>query len=68
MYFGKDKELEVGRIIKEYNPTKVMIHYGSGSAKKSGLLDRVIANGVANPDIDVWDFAIENPELTYTVR
>lgn len=115
VYFGKDKELEVGRIVKGFEPSKVLIHYGSNSAKKSGLLDKVIkaldeegishielggvmpnpqlslvregiklchdndvdfvlavgggsvmdsakdiANGVANPDIDVWDFSLGN--------
>lgn len=38
--FGKDKELEVGKIIKNYG-SKVLIHYGGGSVIKSGLLDRV---------------------------
>lgn len=111
VYFGKDEELKVGEIIKEYGGTKVLIHYGGGSAVKSGLLDRVkeylsdagleyvelggvkpnpelplvykgielcikenvdfvlavgggsvidsakdIANGAANPDIDVYEF------------
>lgn len=111
VYFGKDEEFKVGKIIKEYGGTKVLIHYGGGSAVKSGLLDRVkeclsdvgleyvelggvkpnpelplvrkgielcikenvdfvlavgggsvidsakdIANGAANPDIDVYEF------------
>lgn len=113
VYFGKDEELKVGKIVAEYAPKKVLIHYGGQSAKKSGLLDRVkkcleeeniayvelggvvanpelslvrkgielclnegvdfvlavgggsvmdsakdIANGAANPDIDVWDFSL----------
>ena len=39
--FGKEMELEVGKLIKEYGGTKVLIHYGGGSVVKSGLLDRV---------------------------
>ena len=39
--FGKDMELEVGKLIKEYGGTNVLIHYGSSSAIKSGLIDRV---------------------------
>ena len=39
--FGKDTELEVGKLIKEYGGTNVLIHYGSSSAIKSGLIDRV---------------------------
>ena len=41
VYFGKDEELKVGKILAEYAPQKVLIHYGGQSAKKSGLLDRV---------------------------
>ena len=39
--FGKSTEEEVGKVIKEYNCKKVLIHYGGNSAKKSGLLDRI---------------------------
>lgn len=111
VYFGKDEEQKIGRILAEYHPSKVLIHFGSGSARRSGLLDRVeaclteegirftelggvvanpalslvregialgqkegvdfvlavgggsvldsakaIANGLANPEADVWDF------------
>ncbi len=39
--FGKDTETEVGRLVKEQNCRKVLVHYGSQSAVKSGLLDRI---------------------------
>ncbi len=39
--FGKGKEREVGRLIKEYGYQKVLLHYGGGSAVRSGLLDQV---------------------------
>ncbi len=113
VYFGKDEERKIGKILAEYAPQKVLLHYGGQSARKSGLLDRVkkaledekiqyvelggvvanpelalvregiklclsegvdfvlavgggsvldsakdIANGAANPDIDVWDFSL----------
>lgn len=113
VYFGRNEELKVGKLVKEYAPKKVLIHYGGNSAKKSGLLERVktaldnegisyvelggvvanpelslvrkgieiclaeevdfvlavgggsvidsakdIANGAANPDVDVWDFSL----------
>ncbi|MGN0317125.1 MAG: iron-containing alcohol dehydrogenase [Lachnospira sp.] len=121
VYFGKDEEKKVGKIVAEYKPRKVLIHYGSKSARQSGLLDRVkesldeenikyvelggvspnpelklvrkgielciqesvdfilavgggsvidsakdIANGAANPDVDVWDFSLGKkvPEKT----
>ena len=41
VYFGKDEEQRVGKILKEFHPKKVLIHYGGQSAIKSGLLDRV---------------------------
>jgi len=113
VYFGKGEEERTGKLIKEAGATKVLLHYGGQSAKKSGLLDRIkgyleaedidyielggvvanpelklvregialglkegvdfvlavgggsvldsakdIANGIANPDIDVWDFSL----------
>jgi len=39
--FGKDKELETGKLVKRFGGSKVLIHYGGGSIIKSGLLDRV---------------------------
>lgn len=39
--FGKDTELQTGKLVKEYGASKVLVHYGGSSAKKSGLLDRV---------------------------
>ena len=114
VYFGKDEEMRVGQLIKEFGAKKVLIHYGSKSAVESGLLSRVIeciekegishvelggvvpnpelrlvregialcqkegvdfvlavgggsvidsakdiANGAANPDTDVWEFSLK---------
>lgn len=42
--FGKEKELECGAYVKKYGGHKVLIHYGSGSAVKSGLIGRVKAS------------------------
>lgn len=39
--FGKGREAECGSYVKKYGGTKVLIHYGSGSVVRSGLLDRV---------------------------
>ena len=112
--FGRGKENQVGEIIKSYGFQKVLVHFGGQSAKKSGLLDRVlksldeagiahaqlggvqanptlemvrkgialcleekvdfvlavgggsvidsskdIANGAASPEVDVWDFSMK---------
>ena len=42
--FGKDEEKNVGKLIKEYGAEKVLIHYGGGSAVRSGLIDEVKAS------------------------
>ena len=42
--FGKEQENQVGYYVKRFGGSKVLIHYGGGSAKKSGLIDRVEAS------------------------
>ena len=39
--FGRGREKETGRYVKKYGGRRVLIHYGSGSAVKSGLLETV---------------------------
>lgn len=39
--FGKNTEAEVGELCKTQGASKVLVHFGGSSAKKSGLLDRV---------------------------
>ena len=39
--FGKGTESQVGALVAAQNCKKVLLHYGSGSVKKTGLLDRV---------------------------
>ncbi len=39
--FGKGAEDNVGKLIKDEGGTKVLIHYGSNSVIKSGLLEKV---------------------------
>ena len=42
--FGKETENRVGELVKANGGSKVLIHYGGGSVKRSGLLDRVKAS------------------------
>ncbi len=42
--FGKDSEAQAGDLIKRFWGSKVLIHFGGNSAKRSGLLDRVEAS------------------------
>jgi len=39
--FGKNAEAKAGELVKRFGGSKVLIHYGGGSAVRSGLLDRV---------------------------
>jgi len=39
--FGKNTELKVADLIREFGGTKVLIHYGGGSVIRSGLMQRV---------------------------
>ena len=40
--FGRESEEKVADLVKKYGGSKVLVHYGGGSAKRSGLLDKMI--------------------------
>ena len=42
--FGKDTHFQVGALLKEQQCQKVLIHYGSKSAVKSGLISEITAS------------------------
>jgi len=44
VHFGREKHKEVGKIIREYGFGTIMLQYGKGSIKKSGLYDEVISS------------------------
>ena len=66
VFFGKDKHKEIGKIIKEYGYDNIMLQYGQGSIKKSGLYDEVMAS-LAEYDIKVVEMGgVEpNPKLSF---
>ena len=39
--FGKDTENEAGKLVRQFGGSRVLIHYGGGSAIRSGLMDRI---------------------------
>ena len=41
--FGKGREADAGKYVKRFGGTRVLIHFGTGSVIKSGLLERVKA-------------------------
>ena len=63
--FGKDTEKEVGRLVKEQGCKKVLVHYGSNSAKKSGLLDRIF-DSLKEAGVDYVSLGgvVPNPRLS----
>lgn len=42
--FGKGEEKQTGKMVKRFGGSKVLVHFGGGSVKKSGLLDKVEAS------------------------
>ena len=42
--FGKGRERDAGALVKKYGGSRVLLHFGGGSAVRSGLLDRVKAS------------------------
>ena len=42
--FGKDSESQAGSLVRRFGGSRVLIHYGGGSALRSGLIDRVKAS------------------------
>ncbi len=39
--FGKESEKAIGKLVKKYGASKVLVHYGGKSAERSGVLDVV---------------------------
>ncbi len=42
--FGKGKESQTGELVRRFGGAKALLHYGGGSAVRSGLIDRVKAS------------------------
>jgi len=64
--FGKDTHKKVGEVIKNYGYKKIMLQYGKGSIKKSGLYDEVMSSLKEN-GIEVVEMGgVEpNPKLSF---
>ncbi|MBQ9650318.1 MAG: iron-containing alcohol dehydrogenase [Prevotella sp.] len=63
--FGRESEARLPELIKQYGGTKVLIHYGGGSARRYGLLDRV-EQMLHEADIDFVELGgvVPNPLLS----
>ena len=63
--FGKNTELEVGKALKNAGATRVLMQYGGGSIKKSGLYDRVV-KAIRDEGIELFELGgvQPNPHLS----
>lgn len=63
--FGKDVEYQTGELVKATGCKKVLLHYGSGSVVRSGLLDR-IKYSLKSADIEFVELGgvVPNPRLS----
>ena len=63
--FGKQSEEQVAHLVKKYGGSKVLVHYGGQSAKRSGLLDK-ICNLLQEEGIDyvMLGGVVPNPRLS----
>ncbi len=41
--FGKESEEQVATLVQQFGGSRVLVHYGGGSARRSGLLDKALA-------------------------
>ncbi len=67
--FGRGAEMQTGSLVAARGCKKVLIHYGGGSAKRSGLLDRIKhsldAAGVAHVELGG---VVPNPRLSLVYK
>ena len=57
--FGKETEYRIGKLVKNVNCKKVLLHYGGGSVIRSGLLGRI------KESLDASDYTVLSPGLTW---
>ncbi|MBQ2967427.1 MAG: iron-containing alcohol dehydrogenase [Clostridia bacterium] len=69
VFFGKDTHKKVGEIIRGYGYKKIMMQYGKGSIKKTGLYEEVMAS-LAENGIEVVEMGgVEpNPKLSFVYQ
>jgi alcohol dehydrogenase YqhD (iron-dependent ADH family) len=67
--FGHKTEEKVGELVKAQNCSKVLVHFGSGSARKSGLLDKV-ENSLEAAGVDYEELGgvVPNPRLSLVYK
>lgn len=63
--FGKDTELKCGEVLKKAGATRVLMQYGGGAIKKTGLYDRVVKS-IKDQGIELYELGgvQPNPHLS----
>ena len=63
--FGRDSEKQLAQLIRQQGGTRVLVHYGGGSARRSGLLDHTF-DSLREADIDFVELGgvVPNPLLS----
>lgn len=64
--FGRGVESQIGTELRELGATRVLVHFGGGSVKKTGLLDKIIAS-LTEAGLSYVEFGgVEpNPKLSF---
>lgn len=64
--FGRGVESQIGTELRKLGATRVLVHFGGGSVKKTGLLDKVIAS-LTEAGLSYVEFGgVEpNPKLSF---
>ena len=66
VFFGREMHKEVGKIIKEYGYKTIMMQYGKGSIKKSGVYEDVMTSLLDNGIKVIEMGGVEpNPKLSF---
>ncbi|MBQ9641337.1 MAG: iron-containing alcohol dehydrogenase [Bacteroidaceae bacterium] len=63
--FGRESEEQVATLVKKYGGSRVLVHYGGQSAKRSGLLDKVcrLLDEGSVPHVELGG-VVPNPRLS----
>jgi hypothetical protein len=67
--FGKESEEKTGKLVRQYGGKKVLVHYGGQSARRSGLLDKLlgILRDEKIPYVELGG-VVPNPRLSLVKR
>lgn len=66
VFFGKEKQKDIGKIISDYGYKKIMLQYGKGSIKQSGLYDEIMSSlGEYNIDVVEMGGVEPNPKIEF---